>query len=359
MRSQQRTVSAISHFEGTGLHTGNISTIEFHPAPEHYGLRFVRRDLPGAPEVPALVDHVSDISRGTTLSVGDASVHTVEHVLAAAVGLEIDNLRIELTANEPPIGDGSSAPYVEALLKAGFEEQKAPRKYLVIDEAVSYRNEEKGVEIVALPLANDYRVTVMVDYNNPALGSQHTGLFSLEKEFVTEFSNARTFCFLHEVEVLRDRGLIRGGNLDNAIVIVDRELTKQEMTTLAEKLGINGSVMLGTSGILNDKKLRHKNEPARHKLLDLLGDLALVGAPMQAQVLAARPGHASNVEFARKLRKLNEKKSLLQKYNPSATRDYLFDINTIEKILPHRYPMLLVDRIIEMDLTEGQERITG
>ena len=359
MRAIQRTVSQISKFEGTGLHTGNTSSIEFHPAPEDYGIRFVRRDLPGAPEIPAIVDHVSDISRGTTLSVGSASVHTVEHVLAAVVGLEVDNVRIELTANEPPIGDGSAEPYVKALQQAGFADQKAARKYLVVDETVNYRDEATGVEIVALPLPNDYRVTVMVDYNNPALGSQHTGLFSLEKEFATEFAKARTFCFLHEVEVLRDRGLIRGGNLENAIVIVDRELNDGEIKSLAKKLGIGESVILGTSGILNDKKLRYKNEPARHKLLDLLGDLALVGAPMQAQVLAARPGHASNVEFARKLRKLNEKKSLVQKYNPSATRDYIFDITAIERIMPHRYPMLLVDRILQMDITEGAERITG
>ncbi len=364
MRAIQRTVATVSKFEGTGLHTGNTSSIEFHPAPEGYGIRFVRMDLPHAPEIPAIVDYVSDISRGTTLSSiasdpGSPSVHTVEHVLAAVVGLEVDNVRIELTANEPPIGDGSAAPYVEALLASGFADQKASRKYLVVDETVSYRNEEKGVEIVALPLPNDYRVTVLIDYNNPALGSQHTGLFSLEKEFVTEFANARTFCFLHEVEVLRDRGLIRGGNLDNAIVIVDRELDSGAIDGLAQKLGIGGSVILGTSGILNNKQLRYQNEPARHKLLDLLGDIALVGAPMQAQVLAARPGHASNVEFARKLRSLDARKSLIQKYNPSATRDFIFDITAIERIMPHRYPMLLVDRILEMDLAEGAERIVG
>jgi UDP-3-O-[3-hydroxymyristoyl] N-acetylglucosamine deacetylase/3-hydroxyacyl-[acyl-carrier-protein] dehydratase len=359
MRALQRTVSGISKFEGTGLHTGNSSTIEFHPAADDYGIRFVRRDLIGLPEIPAIVDLVSDISRGTTLSSGNASVHTVEHVLAAVVGLEVDNVRIELTANEPPIGDGSAAPYVDALLAAGFADQKSARRYLVVDETVSYRNEIAGVEIVALPLPNDYRVTVMVDYNNPALGSQHTGLFSLEKEFATEFAKARTFCFLHEVEVLREQGLIKGGNLDNAIVIVDRELDQTEIEQLAKKLGIGQSVILGTSGILNDKALRYKNEPARHKLLDLLGDLALVGSPMQAQILAARPGHASNVEFARKLRKLNEKKSLVKKYNPSATRDFVFDITAIERIMPHRYPMLLVDRIIEIDLADGQEKIVG
>lgn len=360
MRATQRTVANISKFEGVGLHTGNASSIEFHPAAEGYGIRFVRMDLPGSPEIPALVDFVSDISRGTTLTNNGASVHTVEHVLAAVVGLEIDNVRIELTANEPPIGDGSSEPYVEALLRAGFEEQKSARRYLVVDETVAYRNEEKGVEIVALPLPNDYRITVLIDYNNPALGSQHTGLFSLEKEFVTEFSKARTFCFLHEVELLHDQGLIQGGNLENAIIIVDRELDEASIKMLAKKLAISESIILGTNGILNNRLLRYKNEPARHKLLDLLGDLALVGAPMQAQILAARPGHASNVEFARKLRKLSQKQSLVQRYNPTGNHDYVFDITAIERIMPHRYPMLLVDRILEIDIAErGTERIVG
>lgn len=355
MRSQQRTVAAVSKFEGIGLHTGNTSSIEFHPAPENYGIRFVRRDLDGAPEIPALVDCVTDISRGTTLTANGASIHTVEHVLAAVVGLEIDNIRIELGANEPPIGDGSCVPYVETLLSAGFQDQDAPRSYLVIDSTISYSNEEKGVDIVALPLANDYRMTVMIDYNNPALGSQHTGLFSLEKEFVNEFAPARTFCFLHEVEMLRKQGLIKGGNLDNAIVIVDEEPTKTELDALTKRLGLEQSVILGTHGTLNNKPLRFKNEPARHKLLDLLGDLALVGAPIQAQILAARPGHASNVEFARKLRTLLKKRPLLRKPG----KGVVYDIHAIEKAMPHRYPMLLVDRIIDIDTEPDNERIVG
>ncbi|MEP7234288.1 MAG: bifunctional UDP-3-O-[3-hydroxymyristoyl] N-acetylglucosamine deacetylase/3-hydroxyacyl-ACP dehydratase [Ignavibacteriota bacterium] len=356
MRINQRTVGKIARFEGVGLHTGNASTIEFHPAPENYGIRFIRRDLKDAPEIPALVDFVTDISRGTTLTNSGASVHTVEHVLAAVVGLEIDNLRIELTANEPPIGDGSSEPYVTTLLEAGFEEQQAPRKYLVIDTTISYSNEERGTEIVALPLKDDYRMTVMVDYNNPALGSQHTGLFSLEKEFIKDFAPARTFCFLHEVEMLRSQGLIKGGNLDNAIVIVDGDPTSEELDRFTKKLHIEGSVILGKHGTLNNKPLRFKNEPARHKLLDLLGDLALVGAPIQAQILAARPGHSANVEFARKLRAILTKQSHLKKYTPGSP---VFDINAIEAAMPHRYPMLLVDRILEMDLEPGAEKITG
>ncbi len=356
MRINQRTVKSITRLEGVGLHTGNSSTIEFHPAPENYGIRFVRKDVKDSPEIPAVVDFVTDISRGTTLSNNGASVHTVEHVLAAVAGLEIDNVRIELSANEPPIGDGSAEPYVNTLLEAGFEEQQTQRTYLVIDSTISFSNEAKGVEIVALPLKDDYRMTVMVDYKNPALGSQHTGLFSLEKEFVKDFAPARTFCFLHEVEMLREQGLIKGGNLDNAIVIVDGDPTQAELDKFTKRLHIEGSVILGKHGTLNNKPLRFKNEPARHKLLDLLGDLTLVGAPMQAQILAARPGHASNVEFARKLRALLAKKSHLKKYSPGAP---VFDITAIEAAMPHRYPMLLVDRILEMDLEPGNERITG
>jgi UDP-3-O-[3-hydroxymyristoyl] N-acetylglucosamine deacetylase/3-hydroxyacyl-[acyl-carrier-protein] dehydratase len=356
MRQNQRTVKHVSKLEGVGLHTGNSSTIEFHPAPENYGIRFIRRDLPGAPEIEAVADHVTDISRGTTLSVGDASVHTVEHVLAAVAGLEFDNVRIELTANEPPIGDGSSAPYVETLLEAGFEEQAAPRTYLVVDNTISYSDEKRGTEIVALPLKDDFRITVMIDYNSPALGSQHTGLFSLEKEFVTDFAPSRTFCFLHEVEMLREQGLIKGGNLENAIVIVDGEPSKAELDSITKKFKLEGSIFLGSHGTLDNKPLRYKNEPARHKLLDLLGDLALVGAPLQAQILAARPGHAVNVEFAKKLRESLRKQKMLKKHT---TGSPVFDINEIERILPHRYPFLLVDRILELDTTPGEEHIIG
>ncbi len=356
MRTIQRTIGSVVRLEGVGLHTGNPSTIEFHPAPANHGITFVRRDLEGSPEIPALVDYVTDISRGTTLSNDGASVHTVEHVLAAVVGLEIDNLRIELTANEPPIGDGSAMPYVEPLLAAGFVDQDAPRGYLVIDSTTSYTNEDKGVEIVALPLADDYRMTVMIDYNNPALGSQHTGLFSLEKEFIKDFAPSRTFCFLHEVEMLREQGLIKGGNLDNAIVIVDGDPKQDDVNKLIRKFNLEGSVILGEHGTLNNLPLRFKNEPARHKLLDLLGDLALVGAPIQAQILAARPGHASNVEFAKKLRAILKKKKHLKKYTPGLP---VYDITQIEKIMPHRYPFLLVDRIIELDLEPGAERIIG
>ncbi len=352
MRQQQQTIAHPVSFDGVGLHTGNQSTITFHPAPENYGFRFVRTDLASSPEIPADVDLVTDISRGTTLTKDGASVHTVEHVLAALVGLEIDNCRIELTANEPPVGDGSSLPFTEALMKAGVVEQKAARQVIVIDQVVKYVNDDKGVEIIALP-NDEFRMTVMIDYQNPALGRQHSGLFNLHTEFAREFAPARTFCFLTEVEMLRREGLIKGGRLDNAIVIVDKEIDQNEVDEMSTRLGIEGSVVLGSTGVLNNGRMRFPNEPARHKLLDMLGDLALAGAPIKAHILAARPGHASNIEFARKIKRLAEQKHMLKRLNLKSEGEFVLDINAIMKILPHRYPFLLVDRIVELDTEAG------
>jgi UDP-3-O-[3-hydroxymyristoyl] N-acetylglucosamine deacetylase / 3-hydroxyacyl-[acyl-carrier-protein] dehydratase len=352
MLVQQHTIKEPVSLSGVGLHTGSISTMTFRPAPENSGIRFRRIDMGGTPEIPADVDHVVDISRGTTIGIGDARVHTIEHVMAALVGLQIDNVLIDIDANEPPVCDGSAKPYVDALLKAGVEKQDAPKDYLIIDQTVTYHNEDKKVDIVALPL-DDYRLTVMVDYFNPALGSQHTGLFNLEKEFVTEFAPCRTFCFLHEVEMLHNQGLIRGGNLDNAIVIVDRDLSDDEIGRITTKLGIKESVILGSNGVLNNKNLHFRNEPARHKLLDLMGDLALIGVPLKAQILAARPGHASNIEFARMIRKLYQQKKLVRKYQHERKEGVVFDVNAIKKILPHRYPFLLVDKITDFKIDES------
>ncbi len=355
MLVQQRTISNKVTVSGVGLHTGCESTVTFLPAPENHGIVFRRTDVDGKPEIPALADYVVDVSRGTTLGIDEVKVHTVEHVLAAIAGLEIDNVIVEIDAPEPPVGDGSSKPFVEVLTKAGFTVQDAPKDYLIIDQTVEYLNEKKDVQMVALPL-DDFRITIMIDYKNPALGSQHTGLFSLEDEFVNEFSTARTFCFLKEVEMLRENGLIRGGNLENAIVIVDDEMEPEELKKLAKKLGVNGSIMLGSTGILNDRTLRYKNEPARHKLLDLLGDLALVGVPMKAQILAARPGHPHNVEFAKKIRKLYQQKKIVKKYQFTKTEGVIFDIEAIKRILPHRYPFLLVDKIVDFKM---DERVVG
>lgn len=347
MNVNQRTIKKPVTLSGIGLHTGNPSTITFQPAPENYGFRFVRADLEGQPEVPALVDYVTDIARGTTITCNGASVHTVEHVLAALVGLEIDNCRMELTANEPPIGDGSSLPYAEVLLQAGFEEQKAARDFIIIDQMLRYVNESKQTEIVALP-NDDFRITVMIDYQNSALASQHSGLFDLQSEFLRDFAPARTFCFLTEVESLHEQGLIRGGSLDNAIVIVDKEIPDDDLRSMLTKFDIEQNAVLGQNGILNNRLLRFKNEPARHKLLDMLGDLALIGAPIKGQILAARPGHAVNIEFAKKIRALH-KEQKVQKQKVAQKHIPVLDINQILKVMPHRYPFLLVDRITEVD----------
>ncbi len=360
MTKKQRTIKKPVSIQGRGIHTGNDTKITFKPAPVNYGRVFVRVDIDDKPEIPALVEYVVqndeiDSSRGTTLQKGDVQVHTVEHVLAALVGLEIDNVIIELNANEPPIVDGSSMPFVNKLLEAGIEEQDADKEYLIIEEPVNYKNERRGVEFVALP-TDDYRITLMIDYKNPALGSQHTGLFSLEEEFITEFAPARTFCFLNEIEALADQGLIKGGDLDSAVVIVDRPLDQQEIERLKKKLGVDDDVELGRSGILNDKTLRFPNEPARHKLLDMIGDLALTGVNIKSQILAARPGHQSNIEFARILRNIYKKQKLTRKFQDISKKGVVFDINAIKKILPHRYPFLLVDSIIEL---EPEKRAVG
>lgn len=350
MLEKQRTILNEVTLSGVGLHTGNKSNMTFKPAPENYGIKFVRIDLDGSPEIPADVDHVTDISRGTTITKDGVNVHTVEHVLAAIVGCEIDNIIVELDSNEPPIMDGSAIDYVRTLKSAGVLDQNAKREYLIIDEPVNYHDNETNVDIVALPLKDDFRVSVMIDFNNPALGVQHTGLFNLHEEFEKEFAPARTFCFLKEIEQLRKEGLIKGGDIDNAIVIVDRDSTEEEFGELKQKLGIEDSVILGSNGILNNKELRYKNEPARHKLLDLVGDLALIGAPIKGQILAARPGHKSNVEFTKILRKLFLQKKIEKKFQLMKSKDQVYDIEAILEIMPHRYPFLLVDRILDLEV---------
>ncbi|MBI5326584.1 MAG: bifunctional UDP-3-O-[3-hydroxymyristoyl] N-acetylglucosamine deacetylase/3-hydroxyacyl-ACP dehydratase [Ignavibacteriae bacterium] len=348
MADKQRTIKKPVSFSGVGLHTGKQSVITFHPASPNYGFRFIRTDLAEPVEIPALVDNVVDLSRGTTLGLNGFRVHTVEHVLAALTGLKVDNCKIELSGLEPPVGDGSSMPYVDVLLRAEFEEQNEDRNYFVIDETIHYTNDEKQVDIVALP-TDDYRITVMIDYHNPALGSQHSGLFNMDREFVSEFAPARTFCFLAEIQMLIEQGLIKGGNLDNAIVIVDKVMTKPELEKMKDMFSLKKTPHIGSTGILNDIELRFKNEPARHKLLDMLGDLTLVGVPLKAQILAARPGHASNIEFAKKIRKEYLKKQEIKKHKVSISNDVALDIYDLLKIMPHRYPFLMIDKLVEFD----------
>ncbi|MGB8656915.1 MAG: bifunctional UDP-3-O-[3-hydroxymyristoyl] N-acetylglucosamine deacetylase/3-hydroxyacyl-ACP dehydratase [Candidatus Zixiibacteriota bacterium] len=343
----QRTIKKPASYSGIGLHTGNRTTITFRAAAVDHGIVFVRTDLPDSPEIPARIEHVVDVTRGTTLGKADVRVYTVEHVLAALAGLEIDNLTVELDSSEPPVGDGSASPFVETILKAGIEEQDSTKNYLEIETPLFYSEKDKGIDLVVVP-SDDLRITFMVDYRNPALGTQYTSLVSLEKEFVEEFAPARTFCFFHELEELKREGLAKGGNLHNALVICDEDNCEAKIGKLKQMYGITEEVFIGKSGILNDVPLRFYNEPCRHKTLDLLGDLYLLGVPLKGHVLAARSGHAANVALAKMLRELYEKKQITTRYQKKPSGDYLLDINAIIQIMPHRYPFLLVDRVLDL-----------
>ncbi|MFH1861721.1 MAG: bifunctional UDP-3-O-[3-hydroxymyristoyl] N-acetylglucosamine deacetylase/3-hydroxyacyl-ACP dehydratase [bacterium] len=354
MIQKQRTIQGSISYSGIGLHTGNPCSLTFHPAPENTGIHFKRLDIPNSKPIPATIDYVVDISRGTTIGMEDIRIHTVEHVLAALSGLGIDNVMIDLTASEPPVGDGSALPYVEVLRAVGVIEQNAPREYLEIEKTLIYHDEKKGIDLVVVP-APVFRITYMVDYRNPSLGTQYTSLYDLEEEFVKDFAGSRTFCFLSEVESLKEQGLIKGGNLENAIVFVDREVEDSEFDRLKGLFGLKTSVIKGENGILDGRSLRFYNEPVRHKLLDLIGDLALLGIPIKGHVLAARAGHAAHVELVRMIRKEYEKKKIIRIYQSKTEPGVVLDAAAINRILPHRYPFLLVDRIL--DLSPGEKVI--
>lgn len=356
MKTKQHTIKEAVTVSGVGLHTGVTANMTFTPAGPNHGIKFQRIDLPDQPIVDADVDYVVDLSRGTTIEHNGARINTVEHTLAALVGLEIDNVLIQIDGPEPPILDGSSRMFIEAIEKVGTIEQNALRNFLEVTESIMYRDPDRDVEIAALPL-DDFRVTVMVDYNSPVLGSQHASLNNIQ-DFKKEISSSRTFCFLHELEMLYKNNLIRGGDLNNAIVVVDRVVKDEELDYLAGLFG-KPKVEVKKEGILNNVELRHRNEPARHKLLDVVGDLALVGRPIKAQILAARPGHAANVAFAKKLKKaMLNNKSAAPYYDPAV--EPVMDINQIMQILPHRYPFLLIDKIIHLDdvMVAGIKNVT-
>lgn len=346
MSVKQRTLSATVTFVGVGLHTGEKVTMNICPAPENHGYKFQRIDLPSQPIIKADADLVVATDRGTTLEANGARVYTTEHILAALYGMEIDNALIQIDAPEIPIMDGSSLPFVEGFLKTGFEEQAADRNYFVLEENIKWEDTEKGIEFLAVPDSH-YRVTVMVDYNSPVLGTQHAAIYDIH-QFQQEIAPCRTFCFLRELEFLAKNNLIKGGDLDNAIVLVEREVGKEELSRLAKLLGKDElSVSYDGIGVLNSLKLKFENEPARHKLLDIIGDLALVGRPMKAHILAARPGHSGNVRFAKVLKDQIKKQEKAGKFF-DLTKEPLYNINDIERMLPHRYPFLLVDKVMEI-----------
>lgn len=342
---KQHTIEKNISISGTGLHTGVLVEMTLNPANPGFGYQFQRTDLPNQPIIKADCDLVTDTSRGTTLQVGDAKISTVEHILAALVGLGVDNCLIQVNGPEIPIIDGSSTPFIEIIEKAGVVEQDAAKAWYSIDENIFHYDDAKRVEMVALP-ALDYQITTLIDFNSPVLGTQHAALKTI-KEFKSEIAPCRTFCFLHELEALLKNDLIKGGDINNAIVVVDQPVSEQEMNRLA-KVFKRDKIEVKSEGYLNNLELRFPNEPARHKLLDVIGDLALIGYPIKARIIANRPGHSSNVEFAKKLSSTSKNKHVkdVPLYDPTATP--VFALEQIEKTLPHRHPFLFVDKIIEL-----------
>ena len=359
MSEKQRTLKGVVKLSGIGLHTGVVANLEIHPAPANHGYKFQRIDLEGQPVIKADVDRVVSTERGTTLEQNNARVHTTEHVLAAIYGCQVDNALITVDGPEIPIMDGSALKFVEAIEAIGYEEQDAERVYFELTENIPWEDEENGIEFLAIPDVH-YRLTVMVDYQSPALGTQHASMYHIG-EFKKEIAKCRTFVFLRELEYLAKNNLIKGGDLDNAIVMVERQtISQDELTKLAKLLGKeNLKVNVDGIGVLNSTKLQYENEPARHKLLDIVGDLALIGRPIKAHILAARPGHSGNVRFAKVLKEQIKKQQQKGKFF-DLSKAPLYDINDIEKMLPHRFPFLMVDKIMEItdDSIWGVKNIT-
>jgi UDP-3-O-[3-hydroxymyristoyl] N-acetylglucosamine deacetylase/3-hydroxyacyl-[acyl-carrier-protein] dehydratase len=359
MTEKQTSISALTSVSGVGLHTGKVTTLTFKPAPANFGYVFKRVDLEGQPEVAVDAELVTDTSRGTTIGKNGAYIHTIEHCMAAVFGLGIDNVLIEIDGAEPPILDGSSAIFMDALKKVEIVELESERNYFELKDTLIYRDDKSGVEMIAVP-ADKFQVSVMVDYNSPVLGRQHASLYDIS-EFNKDIASSRTFCFLHELEMLVEAGLIKGGDLNNAIVVVDKEVDEEELKKLAQLFN-RPDIRVAKEGILNNVELRSFNEPARHKLLDVVGDLTLVGQPLKAHIFATRPGHKANAAFAAKIKAHikaeKSKKANFPVYDTNVKP--LYDINQIVHILPHRPPFLLIDKILEMSETHvvGVKNVT-
>ncbi|MDR7769919.1 bifunctional UDP-3-O-[3-hydroxymyristoyl] N-acetylglucosamine deacetylase/3-hydroxyacyl-ACP dehydratase [Riemerella anatipestifer] len=348
MSDKQKTLKEEVSLSGIGLHTGKQVNLTIKPAKENTGFVFVRTDLEGNPQVEADVNYVTTTERGTTLEKLGVKIHTCEHLLAALVGMDLDNAILELDSAEPPILDGSSKFFVEAIEKAGIVEQEKAREYLVIKEVMSYTDPNSGSDITIIP-SDTYEITTMVDFGTKVLGTQNATMKHIS-EFKEEFASARTFSFLHELEMLLDHGLIKGGDISNAIVYVDKELTPETTEKLKKVFG-REEISIRPNGVLDNLTLNYPNEAARHKLLDVIGDLALVGVKIKGKVIANKPGHFVNTQFAKKLNrqwKLQKKKNVP---DFDLTKEPVYDINGIMGLLPHRPPFLLVDKILELSDT--------
>ena len=349
MSEKQRTLAREVSLTGKGLHTGIDVTITFKPAPAGHGYKFCRTDLPGRPMIDALAENVTETSRGTTLVQNGASVSTIEHALAALYGLRVDNAIIELNGPEAPIMGGAAWKFTEAITSVGFTELKEDRNYFVVKQKITFSDEEHGVDMIIYP-DDHLSINVLIDYNSKILGNQYAILDSID-DFEAEICKSRTFVFFHELEPLHRMGLIKGGDLDNAVVILEKEVEQEEIDRIA-KLFNRPGINKHTAGILNNTELRYPNEPARHKLLDVLGDLSLVGQPIKGKVVATRPGHYANTRLARLVRqeiKKTHSKINIPVYDPSIPAVY--SLTDIRRLLPHRYPFLMVDKIIALDET--------
>ncbi|MFV8343261.1 bifunctional UDP-3-O-[3-hydroxymyristoyl] N-acetylglucosamine deacetylase/3-hydroxyacyl-ACP dehydratase [Flavobacterium sp. XS2P39] len=354
---KQKTIKAEISLTGVGLHTGKEVKMTFKPAPVNNGFTFVRVDLEGQPVIEADANYVVNTQRGTNLEKLGVKIQTPEHVLAALIGCDLDNVIIELNASELPIMDGSSKYFVEALEKAGIEEQNAKRNVYVVKEVISFTDEATGSEILVMP-SDHYSVTAMVDFGTKILGTQNANMKNIS-EFKTEISESRTFSFLHELESLLENGLIKGGDLNNAIVYVDKEISAATMENLKVAFG-KEELTVKPNGILDNLTLHYPNEAARHKLLDVVGDLALIGTRIQGKVIANKPGHFVNTQFAKKMAKIIkiEQRNYVPVYD--LNQEPLMDIHKIMAVLPHRPPFLLIDRIIEMSESHvvGMKNVT-
>jgi len=336
----QQTINKEISIDGVGLHTGLKSKITFKPAKEDSGINFVRTDVDNCPLICANIDNVIDIARGTIIAKEQHKIHTVEHVLSALSGLEIDNILIEISSKEPPIMDGSSRPFIELLQKVGIKKQSMLRKELIIDKTVSYNDKKNGIEIHLLP-SDSFKITFISDYNVDSIGTQHFTFDFTKEKYINDISSARTFCLFSEIMPLMEAGLIKGGSTDNALVFIDKKINNSEVEKICNIFKIESNISIGDEGILNNIKLRFPDEPVRHKILDLIGDLALLGMPIRGHVIATKSGHASNVQFVKKIKScfLNE----------TYVDNITFNIHDILKIMPHRYPFLLIDKIIGLN----------
>ncbi len=352
MSTKQTTIKKSISLQGVGIHTGNEVTLTFNPAVENTGYMFKRIDLPGQPEIEALSKYVIDTQRGTTLEKDGVKLKTVEHVLAALVGLEIDNVLIHIDSEEPPIMDGSSKFFIEALEKSGIKELSQNRSEYIVKNVLTYKDDETGSEITVIP-SDNYEVTTMVDYETKVLGTQNATLSDLS-EFKDNFSNARTFSFLHEIEMLLENNLIKGGDLNNAIVYVDKKISDDTMDKLKKAFN-KDKVSVKSNGILDNLNLHYPNEAARHKLLDVIGDLALIGKRIRGKIIAKKPGHKTNTMFAKMISEIIERESEFEKNKIKYSKEAIMDAQDIMNILPHRPPFLFVDKILEISETE----ITG